>query len=106
ELVVDLVSDGVAASVAPTVRETVDAVQSIIGDDADRKVMVSELTGPLRLDISAVSRRVQAAVTAGYLVNHEDRKGRPAQLTIGEPMPDDLTILPEPERLHGCTVAG
>ena len=42
----------------------------------------------------------------GYLENKEDRKGRPARLVAGDDLPDDIEILPAPERLQGCTVAG
>jgi hypothetical protein len=52
-----------------------------------------------------VSRRVTVAVDAGVLRNLEDRKGRPARLVLGDPLPDEIELLPKPERLHGCTVA-
>lgn len=42
----------------------------------------------------------------GYVKNLEERKGRPARLVLGDPLPDDIEILPTVERLHGCTVAG
>jgi hypothetical protein len=42
----------------------------------------------------------------GYVKNLEDKKGRPARLIPGDPLPDDIDILPTPERLQGCTVAG
>jgi hypothetical protein len=41
----------------------------------------------------------------GYLENQEDRKGRPAKLVVADALPDDIEILPAPERLQGCTVA-
>ena len=41
---------------------------------------------------------------AGFLRNLEDRKGRPARLVIGDPLPDEVELLPQPQRLHGCTV--
>jgi hypothetical protein len=41
----------------------------------------------------------------GYIKNLEDRKGRPAQLVPGEPLPEDLEVLPAVERLQGCMVA-
>jgi hypothetical protein len=46
----------------------------------------------------------------GYIKNLEDRKGRPARLVPGDSVPEDVEILPSPERLMegpcGCTVAG
>jgi len=59
----------------------------------------------LKLDKSVVSRRVAASVEAGVLRNLESRKGRPARLILGEPLPKEIELLPKPERLHGCMVA-
>jgi hypothetical protein len=42
----------------------------------------------------------------GYLVNLEERRGRPARLVLGEPLPEEVAILPPPTDLEGCcTVA-
>jgi hypothetical protein len=48
---------------------------------------------------------VRSAIDRGYLENQEDRKGRPAKLVVADALPDDIEILPAPERLQGCTVA-
>jgi hypothetical protein len=105
ELVADLVAAGVDATVRLEVRETVGAVGKLIGSGA-AEVKQADLRNILRLDKSAISRRVADAVDGGYLRNLEARKGRPARLVIGEPMPGEVQILPRPERLRGCTVAG
>jgi len=53
---------------------------------------------------------------AGYVVNNEDRRGRQGRYVVGEPLPDDLVILPllQPHNQEedetagqgdGCTVA-
>lgn len=73
-----------------------------------QRAIVSQLSD---VDKSAVSRRVRVALDAGYLVNLEERRGRPHRLDLGEPMPDDLEILPSPDaltegELRGCAVAG
>jgi hypothetical protein len=109
DLVADLVADGVEASVSATVRETVKAVKELI-DGGESEVQVTAVARALRLDKGSALRRVRAALDHGYLKNLEDRKGRPARLTVGDPMPEDTPILPEVadlrERLHGCAVAG
>ena len=101
ELVADLVAEGVEATVPPIVRKTVEAVEKIIryGDDghATNRAVAEEL----RVDKAAASRRVRVAVDRGYLRNLEDRKGRPARLVVGEPMPEDAEILPPPEEIEG-----
>jgi hypothetical protein len=47
-------------------------------------------------------------VDDGYLKNLEDRKGRPARLVLGDDLPEDQPILPDPEELQvsGFTVSG
>ena len=38
--------------------------------------------------------------------NLEKKKGKPAQIVLGDPLPDEVEILPTPERLEErCTVA-
>ena len=61
----------------------------------------------LKLDKSSVSRRIKDAIALGYLVDKQEKKGRPAKLEIGEPMPDEVEVLPRPDVLagNGCTVA-
>jgi hypothetical protein len=103
ELVEDLVAAGVEATVRPEVRETVQAVADLLAKGAD-EVRQTQLRDRLRLDKSAISRRVADALDRGYLRNLEDRKGRPARLVIGDPLPDELEVLPRPERLHACAV--
>ena len=95
ELVADLVAEGAEVAIKWEVRETVQAVATLLE---------SEIKRALKLDKSVVSRRVTAAVDAGFLRNLEDRKGRPARLVIGDPLPDEVELLPQPQRLHGCTV--
>jgi len=41
----------------------------------------------------------------GYLKNLEDKRGQPARLVPGDPLPSEVTILPTVETLTGCAVA-
>jgi len=111
ELVADLVAEGAEATIKPEVKETIRAVQDLLAhgleeEDDDNFVKQADLKKALKLDKSVVSRRVAAALDAGLLRNLEDRKGRPARLVLGDPLPDEIELLPTPERLHGCTVDG
>jgi len=103
ELVGDLISEGIGATVSAVVRETVNAVAALIEAGAT-EASVTDLARALALDKSAASRRASTAVQLGYLRNLEDRKGRPARLTLGDAMPSMVTILPGVEVLHGCSV--
>jgi hypothetical protein len=104
-LVADLVSEGVEATVPSTVRETVEKLARLCSED-EEPVTIVKLAAELQLDKSSAGRRVRAAIDRGYVKNLEERKGRPARLVLGDPLPDDLEVLPTVERLHGCTVAG
>src|SRR5262249_6054897 len=35
-------------------------------------------------------------ITAGYLVNDEAAKGKPARIVLGDPLPEPKSLLPEP----------
>jgi hypothetical protein len=106
ELVADLVSEGVEATVPATVRETVGAVKRLLEDSDGDPVNVAAVARELKLDNGSALRRVRAAIDRGYLKNLEDRKGRTARLVLGDPLADDVEVLPSVEALRGCTVAG
>jgi hypothetical protein len=109
ELVADLVAEGVEATVKPEIREVVEATARLITQGRG-EVCQADLKALLNLDKSAISRRVASALDGGFLKNLEDRKGRPAKLVLGDPLPANRDILPAPDRLtssdqlHGCAV--
>jgi hypothetical protein len=100
-LVSGLIAEGVEATVPKSIRETVEAVESVIAcgdeDHATNKAVSEELG----IDKAAASRRVRTAIGRGYLKNLEDRKGHPARLVLAESMPEDQEILPAAEELEG-----
>ena len=98
DLVIDILNEGVQATVSASVRETVNAVAELQAQ-GDGTVSLAQLAARLGLDKSATSRRVRVACDLGYLVNLEDRRGRPAKLTVGEPMPDEKPVIPHPDAL-------
>jgi MarR family len=97
ELVADLVSDGIEVTVPKTVRETVEAVKRLREDSNGEPVTVVELARELKLDRSAVSRRVRNAKDRGYLRDLEEHLRKPSRLVLGDDLPDDAQILPKPE---------
>ncbi len=103
ELVQDLVSEGIDATVSTTVREAVTAVSLLREDAEGEPVSIAEVAKELGLDKSAASRRVRNATDQGYLKNLEDRRGKPARLVPSDPLPEDLRILLATEELHRCT---
>ena len=103
KLVADLVSEGIDATVSKTVREVVSAVSRLREDVEGESISIAEVAKELGLDKSAASRRIRSATEQGYLKNLEDRRGKPARLVLGDPLPKDLRILPVTEELHRCT---
>ncbi len=103
ELVADLVSEGVARTVKPEVREAVQTVARLTKQQG-QTVTNAAVARELDLDSSATSRRLRAAGDAGYLTNEETRRGKPARYALGEPMPEDRDILPHLEVLQRCTM--
>ena len=105
ELVADLVAEGVEATIKPEIREVVEATVRLLAE-----VRQGDLKAALNLDKSAISRRAAGALDGGFLKNLEDRKGRPARLVLGDPLPASREVLPTPDhlidsdRLRGCAV--
>jgi hypothetical protein len=58
---------------------------------------VADIARELKLDRSAVSRRVRNAKDRGYLRDLEENRRKPSRLVLGDELPDDLQILPKPE---------
>jgi biotin operon repressor len=83
--------------VPKTVRETVEAVKWLRESSKGEPVTVAELARKLKLDRSAVSRRVRNAKDRGYLRDLEENPRKPSRLIPGDDLPDDLQILPSPE---------
>jgi hypothetical protein len=108
DLVMDLLTIAVQATVSTTVRETVLAVSALNGSSGGSTSLMM-VARQLHLDKGTVSRRVKVAVADGYLRNLETRKNQPMQLVLGDPLPDELSLLPaprEPEHmLQCCSVA-
>ena len=105
ELVANLVSEGADATVAATVRETVNAVTALAKKDDNGvsiTVSITELAAHLKLDKAAASRRAKIAIKRGLLRNEEERKGRPARLVLGDPLPAEISVLPSPDTLAKC----
>ena len=112
ELIADLIGEGVEMSVPDTVRGTVAAVKELLKGKAYGSVTYTEVAKYLGLDKSTAKRRAYQAVKAGYLINDETRKGRTAQLILGDDLPEEQVVLPPPEALQvkgfamsGCAVA-
>jgi hypothetical protein len=114
DLLNDLLSEGIGATVSKAIRETVAAVKALT-DDADpvrEHVPVKDVGDHLQLDKSAAARRVSKALADGYVVDLQEEGKRGKKLAVGSPMPEDMELLPEAFLLasehfeeFSCTVA-
>jgi hypothetical protein len=96
-LVADLISSGVGATVPETIRKTVEVVKA---GDQETGVTVKTVAERLKLDRSAAQRRLKGARERGYITDLEEKRWRPARYAIGEPLPEELDLLPS--TLPGC----
>ena len=95
---IDIISQGVQAMVDPRIRETVAAVKEP-DTPVDPWIHIKAVAKALGIDKSSALRRVRVAIEDGYLANLEERKGRPARITLGDPLPEERAVLPPPELL-------
>jgi hypothetical protein len=102
DLVAGIVSEGVGATVSMTVRDTVDAVAALADSHPDG-VTATALAEKMGLDKSAARRRLLMAKRDNYLENREERRGHPGRWAIGEPLPDEVELLPPRHRLADKT---
>ena len=98
ELIDDLISEGIEATVPQSVREVVEAAIQLY-EEEDEPVTTAALARELELDRTAASRRVRSAKDRGYLRDLEDNPRKPSRIVPGDPLPEELAILPAPEVL-------
>jgi hypothetical protein len=106
-LVENLFAEGIEATVPATVRETVEAVRGCLAVGGTGKtaegaptVSLTALAKDLGLDKNSAHHRVRKATGAGYLTNLESRRGKPAQIVLADPLPEEGEVLPPPAALE------
>jgi hypothetical protein len=102
-LVEGLFAEGIEATVPTTVRETVEAVREYLAAGGSAQtaegaptVSLTALAKEMKLDKNSVHHRVRKAISAGYLANQETRRGKPAQIVLADPLPEESEVLPPP----------
>lgn len=84
-------------------RATIQAVGEML--EKGESITATSLAARLVVNRGTASRRVNAAIRRGWIINRETKKGQPWDLQLGEPLPETQG-LPDPERLRAyCTVA-
>jgi hypothetical protein len=62
--------------------------------------MRSAVAEKLDVDKSNAGRRLRMAAADGYVRNLEDRPGRPGRWVVGDPLPEDVELLPTVAQLR------
>ena len=71
------------------IKALVGAVQTLDSNRIEgERITITKLADYLQIGKMAASRRARRALKAGWLLNHEARKGYPADYIPGEPMPE------------------
>ena len=110
DLVDETLSAGLRSTVPRTIRETVEIVARLA--EPGKPATIGDIATALNLDRSTAYRRCLDAAESGFVHNREDRRSRPGEWVLGDPMPDDVTALPSVEAVEayskvgpGCTIA-
>ena len=103
-LVRDLVKDSYAAvsqsGLTPAIRETVETVARLLAAPGiDGRLTFRQISDALELAPSSGKWRIDRAIALGYLVNDETRRGQPARIHLGDPLPEEQEALPPPAAL-------
>lgn len=103
-LVVGIIRETLGQTVPTTVRETVEAVSTLTMAETNG-VSAAQVGREIGIDPSAPYRRCAQAADLGYLRNLEDKPRRPGRYVSGEPLSDDIEVLPDPLLLAGTPIS-
>ena len=99
-LINEPISVGLEATVTDEIRNLVGATKELaVRQDSHFGISQTRLADHLGTNQSAISRNVNKAVKAGYLVNENPGQGKVAKLTLGDRKLPSGYVLPKPEEL-------
>jgi hypothetical protein len=101
-LAADTFNATAADDLTPAQRE---AVQAVIthNKETDKEASFQDVAQRLGVDKSSARRRLIRPRANGFVVNEEARKGYPARLKSGDPLPEVRPAIPTPEALIGAS---
>ncbi len=97
-LAVDVLNATAADDLTPAQREAVQAVIAHNGETG-KEASFQDVARGLGIDKSSARRRLIRPRVNGFVVNEEARKGYPARLKPGDPLPEVRPAIPTPEAL-------
>ncbi len=102
EVVYALVRDAFAAAITddltPAQRQAVEVVVAQFADTGG-ELTLRQVAERLGIDKGSASRRLARPLAKGYVLNVEDRRGRPGRYRPGEDLPNPREAIPTPETL-------
>jgi hypothetical protein len=102
DLLNDLLSQGIGATVSKNIRETVAAVKHLTANAEHTNNTALEKV--MKVGKSALYDRVNNALASGYIVDLQEQGKRGKKLALGAALPDDVSLLPEAADLPFATV--
>jgi len=98
DLLLDTFTASASGGVSKTIRETAAAVSDLY--DGLNPLTIKAVGEHLGLARDTTWHRVKRALALGHIVNLESRKGQPAKLVPGDPLPKECAALPTREELQ------
>jgi hypothetical protein len=103
ELMGGLVAEASGTGIPREVQETIDAViAETSGLAADDGATADKIAKLLRLDKSSAWRRLRVAMSKGFVVNLETRRGQPGRYRMTKQEIETEELLPSPEDVEGA----
>jgi hypothetical protein len=101
ELIAEILAEGIGATISDDVREIVAAVETAIAKAAPATTVTrAQVQKEVGLDERATRRRLGQAVDAAFVVNTNPGRGKTGRYVVGDPIPDNLEVLPEVTKLQ------
>ena len=100
QTVYDLIGDMFETSVtgaSKAIRETVETVSTLIGG-GQKNVTAKQIAEAIGISNRAATTRARNAIKGNWLINNEERRGRPYKLVLGEKLPETAG-LPTPQEV-------
>jgi hypothetical protein len=99
-LVSDLVAYASGEAVPPEIRETVDVVRELITPPRFDGVTVADVAKELDIHRTSAQRRLNRAVSMGFLSRSDRRPGQASLYEWERGVPGDSSVLPDPDDLR------
>ena len=101
-LVADVLAYSSGQAIPAQIRETVEAVDHLQYevDVAGESVKLAEIAAHLGIHRTTVTRRIRGAIKLDFLEEVETQRGRHRLIKVGEPLPEDRGVLPNPDDLR------